>query len=147
MPAVTSPVTYGVPANYSVPSYQNVPSSTTTDPVDLRSGTSSAPATYGRERQASAAPAKLNIELPVDAKLYVDGQLTTSTTETRIFTTPALQGGLTYFYDLKAEISRDGVTHTESKRVIVRSGDSIRTSFAVLEAELKGSVMTTTAAK
>ena len=63
------------------------------------------------------------------------------------FTTPALQSGLTYYYDLKAEISRDGLTHTENKRVLVRSGDSIHMSFAQLEAQLKNSVITTTAGK
>ncbi len=145
MPVITAPISYSAPASYSVPSYQGTDPATTTYPTDLQMGTVPAAVTIGSDRQASAAPAKLNVDLPVDAKLYVDGQLTTSTSETRIFTTPALQSGLTYFYDLKAEISRDGLTHTESKRVIVRSGDSIRTSFAVLEAELRSSTITTAA--
>lgn len=142
-PVSSAPV-YTAPSTYVAPGYQDTLPTTTTYPADPRLGNSIAPVSTGSDRQASA---KLLIDLPADAKLFVDGQLTTSTSENRVFTTPALQGGLTYFYDLKAEISRDGLTHTESKRVIVRSGDSIHTSFAQLEAKLKNSVITTTAGK
>lgn len=143
-PVMASPG-YTTPAASSTPAYQDAVPTTTTYPSDPRQGSSNAtPVSTGSDRQASA---KLLIDLPADAKLYVDGQLTTSTNENRAFTTPALQSGLTYYYDLKAEISRDGLTHTESKRVIVRSGDSIHMSFAQLEAKLKNSVITTTAGK
>ena len=136
------------PTTYmSTPGYQDVAPTTTTYPNDLRTGNFAAPVDNGNDRQASAASAKLMVDLPAEAKLYVDGQLTTSTTENRVFTTPALQSGLTYYYDLKAEITRGGSTHTENKRVIVHSGDSIRTTFDVLEAELKRDVITTTASK
>ena len=141
-PGYTAPTTY-----MTTPGYQDVAPITTTYPSDLRTGNFAVPVENGNDRQASAAPAKLLVDLPAEAKLYVDGQLTTSTNENRVFTTPALQSGLTYYYDLKAEITRGGSTLTENKRVIVHSGDSIRTTFAVLEAELKRDAITTTASK
>jgi uncharacterized protein (TIGR03000 family) len=147
-PSYTNP-TYSAPTTYmTTPGYQDTaPATTTTYPADLRTGSFAAPVNNSNDRQASSAPAKLFVDLPAEAKLYVDGQLTTSTNENRVFTTPALQSGLTYYYDLKAEITREGLTHTENKRVIVHAGDSIRTTFAVLEAELKKSIITTTAAR
>ncbi len=84
-PVITAPVTYGAPGDYSAPSYQGTVPAATTYPTDLHMRTAPTTATTGGERQALAAPARLNIELPADAKLYVDGQLTISTTETRIF--------------------------------------------------------------
>ncbi len=135
-----APAASGSPMGYLSPS-TTVPA--TTYPSNVQTSLYLTPVS----NQTTTAPAKLAISLPADAKLYVDGQLTTSTTENRTFTTPALQSGLTYFYDLKAEITRDGLTHTENKRVIVRSGDNIRTSFNVLEAKLNNSVLTTTASK
>src|SRR4029077_6360163 len=103
-PVMATP-TYTAPSAYSTPSYQDTVPTTTTTPSDPRRGNSAAPVSTGSDPQASA---KLLIHSPADAKLYVDGQLTTSTNENRAFTTPALQSGLTYYYDLKAEISRDG---------------------------------------
>ena len=144
-PVITTPGAYTAPTTYLTPGYQNVVPTTTTNYPGT--STYATPVSSGYDHQTSTSPAKLLITLPTDAKLYVDGQLTSSTSENRVFTTPDLQNGLTYFYDLKAEITRDGLTHTENKRVIVRSGDSIRASFAVLEAKLKNAAMTTTAAK
>jgi uncharacterized protein (TIGR03000 family) len=109
-------------------------------PGDSRLGETVTPVSNDRQ-------ARLLIDLPADAKLYVDGQLTTSTNANRVFTTPALQSGLTYYYDLKAEVTRDGLTHAESKRIIVRSGDSIHTSFGQLEAKLKSPAITVAAGK
>lgn len=144
-PATPAPVTTSS-SSYVVPGVSSyVPATATNYPSDVRANTYAVPASTGYDRQTSVAPAKLMINLPADAKLYVDGQLTSSTTENRVFTTPELQRGLTYFYDLKAEITRDGQTITENKRLIVRSGDNLRTSFAVLEAKLKSNTIITTA--
>jgi uncharacterized protein (TIGR03000 family) len=130
-----------------VPSTGAAPAPAATTPVPMSNYAPGTQEAIPVTTTFNSAPAKLFINVPADTRLFVDGQLTTSTTENRVFSTPALQTGLTYFYDLKAEITRDGLTHSESKRVIVRSGDSIRTSFAVLEAQLKNSVITTTASK
>ncbi|MCS7045103.1 MAG: TIGR03000 domain-containing protein, partial [Gemmataceae bacterium] len=78
------------------------------------------------------ARAHLTIELPGDAKLYIDGQLMKSTAGRRTFQTPELDRGGIYFYDLRAEIVRDGRLISSTRRVILRPGDSINVSFADL---------------
>jgi uncharacterized protein (TIGR03000 family) len=80
----------------------------------------------------SAVPAKahLIVELPADAKLYIDDQLMKSSNATkRTFSTPALQGGQSYYYDVRVEAVRDGKTYEGSKRIIVRAGEQIHASF------------------
>jgi uncharacterized protein (TIGR03000 family) len=68
-----------------------------------------------------------------DAQLYADGQLTTTTSERRVFTTPPLEEGQTYFYDLRAQVVRDGNKREETKRVMFRAGAVIQASFRDLE--------------
>jgi uncharacterized protein (TIGR03000 family) len=74
------------------------------------------------------------VELPADAKLYVDDQLMKTGSDRREFKTPVLEAGQTYFYILRAEVTRDGKSFTETKRVTVRAGDEIRASFSELPA-------------
>src|SRR5262245_46097614 len=52
--------------------------------------------------------ARLIIEVPSNAKLYVDGNLTKSGSDVRQFYTPTLEAGQTYFYDVKIEVEKDG---------------------------------------
>ncbi|OWK36125.1 hypothetical protein FRUB_08688 [Fimbriiglobus ruber] len=79
-----------------------------------------------------AKSAQLTVELPADAKLYVDGVLTKGTGATRQFHTPSLVAGESFFYDMKAEIEVNGRTEVEQKRVIVRAGDSLNEAFPKL---------------
>jgi uncharacterized protein (TIGR03000 family) len=69
------------------------------------------------------------VELPADAKLFIDDQLMQSTSARRIFNTPALQEGQTYFYDIRAEIIRDGRTVTQAQRVILNPGQQVVANF------------------
>ncbi len=85
-----------------------------------------------------AAPARLTIEVPAGAKLFVDGQLTKGEGTSRNFHTPDLADGQTFFYDLKAEVLVEGRPVTETKRVIVHSGDALTESFPKLIAALQG---------
>jgi len=80
-----------------------------------------APATVTPEANA-AAPARIVVQLPADAKLMVDDSATESTSAVRTFVTPALQPGKQFYYTLKAEISRDGRTLSADQRVTVRAG-------------------------
>ena len=84
-----------------------------------------------------AAPARLTIEVPAEAKLYVDGQLTKGEGTSRNFHTPDLVDGQSFFYELKAEVMVDGRPVSETKRVIVRSGEAFTESFPKLVAALK----------
>lgn len=80
----------------------------------------------------AAQPAKLLVEVPADARLFIDGQQMKATAERRSFNTPALPPGQSYFYEVKAEVVRDGKTYSESKRVIVRAGETARAAFPEL---------------
>ncbi|MBL8824265.1 MAG: TIGR03000 domain-containing protein [Planctomycetia bacterium] len=81
----------------------------------------------------AAAPAKVSISLPADAKLYVDGQLTRTIDKSiRTFMTPDLDNGQEYRYVMKAEVIRDGVVQSETKTVLVKAGADIREEFSSL---------------
>jgi uncharacterized protein (TIGR03000 family) len=77
--------------------------------------------------------ARLIVELPADAKLYVDDRLTKTTSERRVFNSPELEAGETYYYILRAEVIREGRTQSETKRVLVHAGELVQTSFPNLE--------------
>jgi len=79
-------------------------------------------------------PAKLVVEVPADAKLYVDDQLMKTMSARRVFNTPTLDKGQTYYYILRAEMAIDGKTVSETKRVLVRAGEEVKANFAELAA-------------
>ena len=79
--------------------------------------------------------AKLVVELPSDAKLYIDDLPMKTTSGVRSFNTPTLEPGQTYYYMVRAEVIRDGKPVTETRRVLVRAGQTARASFKDMEAE------------
>jgi uncharacterized protein (TIGR03000 family) len=95
--------------------------------------------TAPEKKSSSLEPsARLLVELPADAKLYVDDHLMQTTSERREFRTPALLRGQTYYYVLKAEIVRDGDVVTETKRVLVRAGETVSANFGDMSAAIAG---------
>jgi uncharacterized protein (TIGR03000 family) len=90
-----------------------------------------APATGGTSSQG---PARLTVELPTTAKLFVDGAEVAGAGATRQFHTPDLPAGEAFFYDLRAEVEVNGTVQAEEKRVVVRSGETVAASFAKLAA-------------
>lgn len=83
-------------------------------------------------------PALLTVELPEGAKLFVDGQATRGEGNVRKFHTPSLPAGKSFYYELKAEITINGQTEVEEKRVIVKAGETLSESFPRLIAAAKG---------
>jgi len=83
------------------------------------------------------APAHLALTLPSDAKLFVDGQLIAGQGEKRQFHTPKLLAGQAYYYEFQAEFEFNGKRETETKRVVVRAGDSLSENFPKLIAAAK----------
>jgi uncharacterized protein (TIGR03000 family) len=79
------------------------------------------------------AVAKVIVELPSDAKLYVNDQLTTTTSERRVFNTPLLEEGEGYYYLVRAEVMRAGQNVSRTKKVFVRAGDVVQTTFPELQ--------------
>jgi uncharacterized protein (TIGR03000 family) len=76
--------------------------------------------------------ANLKFRLPADAKLYVDGRLTTVSGTERVFTTPPLSPGQKFYYAVKAEIMVDGQPVLEEKRIVIEAGADITESFSKL---------------
>lgn len=86
------------------------------------------------EKKPAANPTQGSVEvrLPGDARMYVDGQLAPLTSTVRRFETPQLQLGRDYYYTIKAEAVRNGQMVTESKKVVVRAGQVARVDFGEL---------------
>jgi uncharacterized protein (TIGR03000 family) len=83
------------------------------------------PVTYDTAQAPAATtsqPARLVVTLPADATLTVNDQPTTQRTGRRVFTSPPLESGRTYYYTLKAQVVRDGQTMTTTRDVTVRAG-------------------------
>lgn len=68
--------------------------------------------------------ATIVVKLPANAQLTIDEAQTTSTSERRVFETPALKTGYEYYYTLKAHIVVDGKTEIVSQRIAVRAGET-----------------------
>jgi uncharacterized protein (TIGR03000 family) len=85
------------------------------------------------EPGSAAAPrARLIVEVPADAKLFIDDQLMKTPDARRVFNTPTLAREQAYYYIVRAEVVRDGKTYSETKRVIVRAGQEVKTAFPEL---------------
>jgi uncharacterized protein (TIGR03000 family) len=81
---------------------------------------------------AAPAPARVVVQLPADARLFVDDDPCPLTSAKRSFNTPDLRPGVTYHYTIRAEVTRDGRAVTESKRVTVRAGEETVVEFGDL---------------
>jgi uncharacterized protein (TIGR03000 family) len=75
------------------------------------------------------------VTLPADAKLTIGGVPTASTSESRVFESPSLTPGKTFYYELKATVVRDGKPQTVKKEVIVRAGEDTRVRLEIPETE------------
>jgi uncharacterized protein (TIGR03000 family) len=113
--------------------YANGGGSKQMKPADGGGAKDQPPKPEGSSRQDGQA--RLIVELPENAKLYVDDHLMKSASNRRSFITPELQAGQTYFYILRAEVDRDGKTVAQSKRVTLRAGQLVETSFVNMQAE------------
>jgi uncharacterized protein (TIGR03000 family) len=79
--------------------------------------------------EATSLPASIRVNAPADAVLLFDGQATSQTGPTRVFTTPPLEKGKNYHYDLIARFSKGGSPTEVKKRVDVYSGANVQVSF------------------
>ena len=87
---------------------------------------------YARASVTPRDAATIVVDLPSDARLFVDDQPTASTSPRRVFQSPSLGSGDTYSYTLRAEVQRDGKTYQQSKKIFVRAGEETKTAFSEL---------------
>jgi len=124
---------YGLPFAHAVPSPAPPSDAPAQDQKPAgKGGYERAPAPKERKPSEEQVRARVIIDLPADAKLYVDGKLMASTSERRMFQTPNLIRGQLYYYELRAEVIRDGHVVREEQKVLLRAGDTTTASFAEL---------------
>jgi uncharacterized protein (TIGR03000 family) len=71
----------------------------------------------------------LAVSVPDDAKIYVNGQATSSTGDTRQYVSRDLAAGYNYTYEVRAEVVRDGRTIEQVKKIDVRAGETAKVAF------------------
>jgi uncharacterized protein (TIGR03000 family) len=76
--------------------------------------------------------ARIIVDLPAGAKLYVDDRPVSNVSTRKRFHTPALRPGSSYYYEVRAEVTVDGERYHETRRVVVRAGQVARTDFRTL---------------
>ena len=87
----------------------------------------------GNEEQDLPPPetsARLTIDVPADATVFIDERPTTTTSSQRTFATPALEKGYRYHYTVRAEVVRNGTVFTGTQRVSFGAGDQVRVNFS-----------------
>jgi uncharacterized protein (TIGR03000 family) len=95
--------------------------------------TSTAPASgyyvaSGAQTDNATSVAHLNINVPADAKVYLENKLMTVTGTDRHFVTPELPKGSTFVYTVKVEVERDGQTLTKTTEAKIAAGQEIAVS-------------------
>jgi uncharacterized protein (TIGR03000 family) len=70
------------------------------------------------------------VNIPADARLFVDNQPTKSTTARRVLQSPSLQPGTAYSYVFRAEIQREGRAYQQTQKVDVRAGKEAVVTFS-----------------
>jgi uncharacterized protein (TIGR03000 family) len=80
---------------------------------------------------ATEAPATIVVSVPADAKVTIDNNPTTSTSDRRVFVSPSLPLGRDYHYSVQAKVMRDGKPVTVAKTITVRAGEETQVSLDV----------------
>jgi uncharacterized protein (TIGR03000 family) len=71
----------------------------------------------------------LSVNVPEDAKIFVNGTATSSTGAERQYVSRDLTGGYNYSYEVRAEVVRDGKTVEQVKTVNLRAGETAQVAF------------------
>ncbi len=100
---------------------------------------------YGEYRPSSDS-VLLTVSVPADAKVFVNGQSTSSTGEVRQYVSSGLQPAAVYGYRVRAEYVRDGKTISEEKTVELTAGQSRSLAFSTA-ANAQASDMATAAVR
>lgn len=83
----------------------------------------------GTSTSIRGADGVLAVSVPDDAKIYVNGQATTSGGANRQYISRDLQAGYNYAYEVRAEVIRDGKTIEQVKKIDLRAGGTANLAF------------------
>jgi uncharacterized protein (TIGR03000 family) len=82
-----------------------------------------------KETSIRRADGMLAVNVPDDAKIFVNGMATSSTGLARQYFSRDLQTGFNYTYEVKAEVVRDGKTVEQVKTINLRAGQTAELAF------------------
>ncbi|MEI7683551.1 MAG: TIGR03000 domain-containing protein [Planctomycetota bacterium] len=85
-----------------------------------------------KDQSCLAQPAVFTFIVPPDAKVFVDRNPTTATSDTRAFRTGPLNKGRMYYYDVLVTLQRGDQEFTYKERVDFYAGDRIQRSFLTI---------------
>jgi uncharacterized protein (TIGR03000 family) len=105
-------------------------------PANSRPGSSS-PVTSLAATATSSADGVLNVKVPAAARVFVNGQLTKSTGEFRRYVSPGLVAGVSYTYEVRAELPGGVNPVTETKTVKLLAGAERSLTFELGAATAK----------
>lgn len=74
---------------------------------------------------APAGTVLLNVQVPANAKVWIDGAPTTSTGLQRTFVSPPLTPGREFTYEVKAQWTDNGQQVTRTRRIPVQAGQAV----------------------
>jgi uncharacterized protein (TIGR03000 family) len=77
-------------------------------------------------RQASA---QITVTVPASAEVFFDGTPTTQTGALRVYSTPPLSTGQTYYYTVRARWQEAGKTVEQTRKVVLSSNARVRLDF------------------
>ena len=115
------------PAEPSAPAPSTPPSTSPSDAPPAPGTTP--PATPGTSTSLNRADGLLAVQVPEDARVYVNDQPTTSTGSRRQYVSRDLEPGFSYTYEVRAEVVRDGKTLEQVRRVDLRAGEVVNVAF------------------
>jgi len=71
----------------------------------------------------------LNVQVPADATVWIDGRQTQQKGESREFVSPALAAGKDYSYEVKARWMKDGQPVERTEKVTFHAGERVNVNF------------------
>jgi uncharacterized protein (TIGR03000 family) len=78
---------------------------------------------------APASTAQLNVSVPADAEVWVQGMKTSRTGTFRQFVSPPLEPGSNYTYEIRARWMQDGQVVDRTQTISVQAGASVNVDF------------------
>jgi uncharacterized protein (TIGR03000 family) len=73
--------------------------------------------------------AKVEVRVPDDAEIWFEGQKTSQTGTDRTYSSPSLDAGQDYLYEVRARWSADGKPIDQTRKVTVHAGDHVLVDF------------------
>lgn len=122
-PETYSPIAPPSAAAFSQSYYQTGPGGALLHGSELRTGTANT------STLAPTSPVTIDINVPEDAEVTIQGKKMNQSGSARQFTSPYLNPAFAYSYDIVATWNENGQAVTQNRRVVVRPGDHETVTF------------------